>query len=179
MPRGQRQLWLGRLAEERLAEIIPPRVSVSVASRQNRWTPYARESIGNAFREWARLHDGQAPAKKDWSPERDPEALWPRPSGASFRRTVEELASEDNISLSWTAPHRSDPEHEARAEWHSASEQYEAAKQRGEDAVSWVNTGASNTCPRRAQIPAPTARSAFMARVADRLTCISGRMPSK
>jgi hypothetical protein len=118
MTYGKREKFLGKLAEEQLAKIVPARFSHQSASHRNRWKPYTRENLAEAFKEWARLHDGKAPAKKDWSAERDPESLWPRPSGESFIAAVKEMAQEDGISLKRTAPHKNDPEHLTRRAWH-------------------------------------------------------------
>ena len=89
-------------------------------TQRNRWKPYTRESIAQAFNEWARLHDGKAPTKRDWSPERDPESLWPRPAGESFIAAVKEMAHADGINLNRRAPHKNDPEHLARRAWREA-----------------------------------------------------------
>jgi hypothetical protein len=141
MTYGQREKLLGGLAEEQLAQIVPPRHSESDASRRNRWKPYTRETIALAFKKWSRLNDGRAPSKADWSAERDPDSQWPRPESETFRKALEKTATEDGISLSTTAPHRNDPEHEARAEWHTANYQYERAQTEGNDAVTLGNWG--------------------------------------
>lgn len=117
MTYGQRERWLGKLAEKELAEVVPPRPPLTGGSKRNRWKPYTRESIAEALKEWARLHDGKAPTKKDWSPERDPESLWPRPAGESFMRAVKEMAQADGFNLNRRAPHANDPEHIARFRW--------------------------------------------------------------
>lgn len=117
MTYSQRQRFLGKLAEEKLATIIPPRFSKSGASNRNRWKPSTRESLREAFEEWARHHDGTAPTKRDWSPEGGPESLWPRPSGESFIAAVKGMARADGIDLSRRAPHRNDPEHLTRRAW--------------------------------------------------------------
>ncbi|HEU4905861.1 MAG TPA: hypothetical protein VFT19_07070, partial [Solirubrobacterales bacterium] len=87
---------------------------------RNRWKPYARDRIAQAFEEWASLNGGKAPSKKDWSHERDPEGRWPRPGSESFKKAIEKCAQEDGISLSRRAPHRNDPEHLARRTWREA-----------------------------------------------------------
>jgi hypothetical protein len=120
MTYGQRERWLGKLAEEKLAEVVPPRPPLTGGSRRNRWKPYTRERIAQAFSEWAKLNDGKAPAKKDWSYARDPDGRWPRASSDSFRKVIEECAQEDGVSLSQRAPHRNDPEHQARRAWREA-----------------------------------------------------------
>lgn len=90
-------------------------------SRQpNRWQPYTRDKIAQVFAEWAKLNDGKAPAKKDWSHEHDPEGRWPRPGSDSFKKAIEVYADEDEVHLSPRAPHRNDPEHLARRAWHEA-----------------------------------------------------------
>jgi hypothetical protein len=120
MTYGAREKWLGEMAEAKLAETIPPRPPMSGSSKRNRWKPYTRDGIAQAFAEWAKLNDGKAPSKKDWSHERDPEGYWPRAGSDSFRKAIESCAKEDGIRLSPSAPHRSDPEHLARRAWHEA-----------------------------------------------------------
>jgi len=117
---GQRERWLGRLAEEQLAQIIPPRPPKSGAAlgRRNRWKPYTRAGIAQAFSEWSRLHGGKAPSKADWSAQRDPEGLWPRAAGESFLKAVKALAAENGVQVTRTAPCRSDPDQEYRHNWH-------------------------------------------------------------
>lgn len=117
MTYGQRERWLGKLAEEQLAVTIPPRPPLTGGSKRNRWKPYTRESIAMALKEWARLHDGKAPTKRDWSRDRDPDSLWPRPAGESFTHAVKGMAHADGIDLNRRAPHRDDPEHLARRAW--------------------------------------------------------------
>jgi hypothetical protein len=118
MTYGAREKWLGKMAEAQLAESIPPRPPMTGGSKRNRWKPYTRESIAQALKEWARLHDGKAPTKRDWSPERDPESIWPRPAGESFIRAIKGMAHADGINLNTRAPHLDDPEHRARRAWH-------------------------------------------------------------
>lgn len=117
---GAREKWLGKMAEEKLAGLIQPRPPKSGAVTRCRWKPYSRERISSAFTEWAKLHDGRAPSKADWSASRDPERRWPRASSASFRQAIAQLAAADKVSLSVTAPHRDDPEHKARLAWREA-----------------------------------------------------------
>jgi hypothetical protein len=117
---GARQKWLGEMAEEMLAEVVAPRPPMNGAGRNNRWKPYTRERIAQAFREWASLHDDDSPSKNDWSHQGDPEGRWPRASSQSFRQVVEVCARKDGIHISTWAPHRDDPEHQARRAWHEA-----------------------------------------------------------
>lgn len=127
MTYGQRERWLGKLAEAKLAEQIPPRPPKSGAKGTDRWKPYTRESLAAAFKEWASLHDGKAPSKADWSHARDPERRWPRPEGGSFHDAVTKLAAEDGVTLRPTAPCRQDPEQQARVAWHEAQHARKAA----------------------------------------------------
>jgi hypothetical protein len=120
MTYGQRERWLGKLAEEKLAETVPPRPPLNGGSQRNRWKPYTRKRVAQAFSEWGKLNDGKVPAKRDWSYERDPEGRWPRASSDSFKKVIEKCAQEDGISLSQRPPHRDDPEHWARRAWHEA-----------------------------------------------------------
>jgi hypothetical protein len=120
MTYGQRERWLGKLAEEKLAEVVPPRPPLNGGSQSNRWKPYTREGIAQAFSEWAKLKDGRAPAKNDWSYARDSDGRWPRASSDSFKKVIEKCAQEDGVSLSQRAPHRNDPEHLARRAWREA-----------------------------------------------------------
>lgn len=120
MTYGQRERWLGKLAERKLAEVIPPRTSINGGSRQNRWKPYTRGQIEQAFREWAKRHDGEAPSKADWSIVRDPEGLWPRAASDSFLKAIKALAVEDGVSLERTSPCRENPEEQARRAWRAA-----------------------------------------------------------
>jgi hypothetical protein len=120
MTYGQRERWLGKLAEAQLAEAIPPRPPKSGYKKRDGWMPYTRKTIAAAFAEWSRLHDGKAPSKADWSHGRDPERRWPRPHGESFSEVIAKLAAEDGISLKRTAPCRDDPEQQARIAWHEA-----------------------------------------------------------
>ncbi len=117
---GKRHQMLGKLAEEELAKTVPPRPPKTKGTKMNRWKPYTKESIAQALIEWARLHDGKAPTKRDWSIERDPDSLWPRPTGESFIAAVKEIAAADGVSLKTRAPHRNDPEHLARRAWREA-----------------------------------------------------------
>lgn len=127
MTYGQRERWLGKLAEAKLAEQVPPRPPKSGAKRTDRWKPYTRESLAAAFKEWASLHGGKAPSKADWSHARDPERRWPRPDGGSFHHAIEKLAAEDGVALRSTAPCRQDPEQQARRAWHEAKHARKAA----------------------------------------------------
>lgn len=135
MTYGQRERWLGKLAEEQLAQQIPPRPPRSGGKHTDRWKPYTPESIGEAIREWARLHGGKAPSKADWSHSRDPERRWPRPDGGSFRAVVERLAKKDGITLKSTAPCRDKPEEVARLRWHEAQHAIKTADGRLEHTV--------------------------------------------
>src|SRR5436190_1184692 len=119
MTYGAREKWLGEMAETKLAETIPPRPPMS-GSKRNRWKPYTRNGIAQAFAEWAQLNDGKAPSKTDWSHECDPEGHWPRAGSDSFRKAIEQCAREDDVSLSGRAPHLDDPEHQAQRAWHEA-----------------------------------------------------------
>jgi hypothetical protein len=114
---GQRERWLGKLAEEQLAEVVAPRPPLTGGSQRNRWKPYTRENIAQALKAWAQLHDGKAPTKRDWSHERDPESMWPRPSGENFIAAVKGMAHADGINLNRRAPHKNDPDHLARLRW--------------------------------------------------------------
>jgi len=120
MTYGARQKWLGEKAEKQLAEVVAPRPPMNAAGLTNRWKPYTRERIAEAFREWASLHDGEAPSRKDWSHQSDPEGRWPRPDSESFGRVVEACARQDGVHISTWAPHRDDPEQVARRAWHEA-----------------------------------------------------------
>lgn len=140
MTLGQRERWLGKLAEEQLGRQIPPRPSKSGA-RTDRWMPYTRESIAAAFQEWARLHDGKAPVKADWSHSRDPERRWPRPEGESFHAAIDGMARQDGITLRSTAPCRDKPEERARLYWHEAQHAIEAADGRLEATVGILRSG--------------------------------------
>lgn len=119
MTYGAREKWLGGMAETKLAESVPPRPPLS-GGKRNRWKPYTRDGIARAFAEWAQLNDDQAPSKKDWSLERDPDGRWPRAGSDSFRKAIKECAREDGVHLAGRAPHRDDPEHLARRAWHEA-----------------------------------------------------------
>jgi hypothetical protein len=121
MTYGQRERWLGKLAERRLAEVIPPRPPRTGGSKQNRWKPYTRDRIVQAFREWAKHHDGKAPSKADWSVVRDPDGFWPRAASDSFLKTIKALAVEDGVSLERTSPCRENPKELARRAWHEAT----------------------------------------------------------
>lgn len=39
MTYGQRERWLGKLAEEQLAEVLPPRPPLTGGNQRNRWKP--------------------------------------------------------------------------------------------------------------------------------------------
>jgi hypothetical protein len=119
MTHGARERWLGKRAESQLAGILPPRPPMG-GSRNNRWKPYSRPQLAQAFSEWASLNDGSAPAKQDWSFERDPEGRWPRAGSDSFKKAVKAYAHNEGIHLSRWAPHLDDPEHQARRAWHDA-----------------------------------------------------------
>jgi hypothetical protein len=123
LTRGTRAQWLGKLAEEKLGEVIPPREALNAA--RNRWHPYTRERIERAFREWAKGHDGKAPAQRDWSKERDPEGVWPRAEG--IKQAVGKFAQEDGISVTTTAPCKKLKREQARYWWHEAQSLSESA----------------------------------------------------
>lgn len=120
MTYGQRERWLGKLAEERLSEVIPPRRPKNVGSVRNRWKPYTREGIAQAFRDWALNHDGMAPSKADWSIARDPDGLWPRPASDGFLKAIRRFAAEDGISVQTSAPCLQDARQHERRAWHDA-----------------------------------------------------------
>ncbi|MBS1881501.1 MAG: hypothetical protein JSS97_00925 [Actinobacteria bacterium] len=120
---GARAQWLGKLAEEKLAEVLPPREPLSPG--RNRWQPYTRERIAQAFREWAATHDGKAPVQRDWSKERDPEGIWPRSAG--IKQAVGKFAAKDEISISTTAPCKDSKREQARYWWHEAKALSESA----------------------------------------------------
>lgn len=123
LTRGARAQWLGKLAEEKLAEMVPPREALNAG--RNRWHPYTRERIATAFREWAKTHDGKAPAQKDWSKGRDPEGVWPRAEG--IKEAVRKFAQEDGISVNTTAPCKKSKREQARYWWHEARSLSESA----------------------------------------------------
>jgi hypothetical protein len=119
---GARAQWLGKLAEAELSKVLPARAPLNGGTRQNRWKPYTREGLSQAFSEWATHHDGKAPSKNDWSKQRDPEGMWPRSTSDSFKEAVQLMADEDGVHLSRWAPHRNDPDHQARRAWADAQE---------------------------------------------------------
>ncbi len=119
---GARAKWLGQLVEEQLTPIIPPRPMKGEGGLRNRWKPYTREGVAQAFADWASLHDGKAPSKNDWSESRDPEGRWPRASSDSFKGAVVAMAEEEGLHLSTWAPCRLDPEQRNRRLWHETKD---------------------------------------------------------
>jgi hypothetical protein len=87
MTYGAREKWLGEMAEAQLAETIPPRPPMS-GSKRNRWKPYTRNGIAQAFAGWAQLNDGKAPSRRIGPMSAIPKAVGHAPAAiASGRRS--------------------------------------------------------------------------------------------
>lgn len=77
--RTRRVAILGGIVADELEKHIPLPANRFGHKPSDVWSgEYERDAVVAALLKWAEFHEGIAPARKDWSKERDPDRRWPR-----------------------------------------------------------------------------------------------------